>query len=206
MPRDLAERQRELLFFLRDFIQSEQRWPSYREIMAALNWNSNSTVATYLRWLHEAGYLGRDSSGYFLDVDFAELEQGIPVLGIITAGGLQEAVEVDLGVITLHSIIPYAGDTFAVLVSGSSMVEAGIEEGDYVLLRKGELQSGQIGAVLYNGETTLKRIFLEPDAVRMVPANGDHDEIVIRPSEFEEIRILGRYVGRVGKRGVRLER
>src|SRR5690625_6371398 len=76
------------------------------------------------------------------------------------------------------------------------MVGAGIEDGDYVLLMDDDIPDGGIGAVLYDGETSLKRIFYDKNGLRLEPANDEYSDIYIRPDVFEEVRILGRYAGR----------
>ena len=121
---------------------------------------------------------------------------------MITAGVLQEAVEADLGSITLETLFPRLDRIFAIRVSGRSMVGAGIEDGDYVLLVDEDIPNGGIGAVLYNGETSLKRIFRQKDGLRLEPANEDYDAVLIRPDLFEEVQVLGRYCGHVNDKGI----
>lgn len=82
------------------------------------------------------------------------------------------------------------------------MIDAQINDGDYVLLSDDEIPNGAIGAVLYNGETTLKRVFRDPTGIRLVPENDAFDAIEIRPDLFEEVEVLGRYVGHLNKKGI----
>ncbi len=71
-----------------------------------------------------------------------------------------------------------------------------------MLLSKTELRNGDVGAILYDGETTLKRIQKEQNRLRLEPANPDFDEIIIEPDESEEVQILGKYVGHLNERGL----
>jgi SOS-response transcriptional repressor LexA len=82
------------------------------------------------------------------------------------------------------------------------MKELDITDGDFVLLSKTELRSGEVGAVLYNGETTLKKVQKEQNKLRLKPANPDFDDIIIEPGETEEVRILGKYIGHLNKQGI----
>jgi repressor LexA len=128
--------------------------------------------------------------------------RGIPIMGTITAGVLQEAIEDNQGTITLETLFPNLDRIFAIRVSGQSMIGVDIKDGDYVLLIDDDIPNGGIGAVLYNGETSLKRIYQETDGLRLVAANDAYKDIHISPDIFEEVKILGRYVGHVNKNGI----
>ncbi len=119
-----------------------------------------------------------------------------------SAGQLQEAVEANLGTISLEMLFPNLDRIYAIRVAGQSMTGADIEDGDYVLLIDDDIPNGGIGAVLYNGETSLKRIFYDQEGLRLEPANDESSDIYIKPDIFEEVRILGRYVGHVNKNGI----
>jgi repressor LexA len=129
-------------------------------------------------------------------------QDGIPIRGIITAGYLQEAVDADLGAITLNRLFPNLHKMFALRVSGQSMRDAGINDGDFVLLIDSDIQDGDIGAVLYNGETSLKKVYYGPNGLRLEPCNPEYTSIAIEPGIFEEVRIVGRYVGHVNRNGI----
>ena len=126
----------------------------------------------------------------------------IPIRGVIAAGALQEAVEADLGVISMETLFPDLHRIYALRVSGQSMHGVDIYDGDYVLLVDDDIPNGGIGAVLYNGETSLKRIFVDRQGLRLEPANPEYEDIFIHPDVFEEVKVLGRYVGHVNKDGI----
>ena len=128
-------------------------------------------------------------------------EVGIPIRGLIAAGFLQDAVEADLGSITMSTLFPNLEKLFALRVSGFSMKNAEIYDGDFVLLMDTELNNGDIGAVLYNGETTLKHIYWDENGLRLEAANEEYDDIFIAPDVFEEVRIIGKYIGHVNRQG-----
>lgn len=202
--RKLTSKQHEFLQFLIDSVQETGVWPTYREIADHFGYRSPNSVTQNLQALHKKGYLSRDQNGYhFTDkVSLEDEEPGIPVKGIITAGKLQEAVEADLGTITLDMLFPNLDRIFAIRVSGQSMKGVDIQDGDYVLLIDDDIPNGGIGAVLYNGETSLKRVYHDEGGLRLEPANEEYENIRIQPDVFEEVSILGRYVGHVNQNGI----
>lgn len=82
------------------------------------------------------------------------------------------------------------------------MKNAGIYDGDFVLLMDDDIRDGDIGAVMYNGETSLKRIYYGPGGLRLEPANEEYSNIHVEPDIFEEVKIIGKYVGHVNKTGI----
>jgi repressor LexA len=202
--KQLTAKQRAFLHYLADHIRREGDWPTYREIVDHFDFRSPNSVTQNLQALYRKGYLRRDDSGYrLLDDGTAGTEaMSIPVRGVISAGRLQEAIEENLGTITLETLFPNLHRIFAIRVAGQSMQGADIHDGDFVLLMDDDIPDGGIGAVLYNGETSLKRIFHDRDGLRLEPANDDFPNILIRPDVFEEVRVLGRYVGHVNNTGI----
>jgi repressor LexA len=200
--RSLTPKQRDFLGYIRSCIKENGEWPTYRDIIDHFDFRSPNSVTQNLQALFKKGFLKRDEFGYEL-VDRAAGPAGaIPIRGVIAAGGLQEAVESDLGSITLETLFPNLDRIFAIRVSGDSMIGADIKDGDYVLLVDDDIPNGGIGAVLYDGETSLKYIYRERDGLRLEPANEQYENIRITPELFEEVQILGRYVGHVNRNGI----
>jgi repressor LexA len=197
----LTAKQHSFLQYIVECLHENGVWPTYREIVDHFDFRSPNSVTQNLQALHKKGYLRRDDTGYHLVLP-EQKSTGIPVRGIIAAGRLQEAVEANLGTITLETLFPRLDRMFAIRVSGDSMIGAGIEDGDYVLLMDDDIPNGGIGAVLYNGETSLKRVYYDRNGLRLEPANDQYSDIFIRPDVFEEVRILGRYVGHVNRKGI----
>lgn len=199
----LTAKQHAFLQFLVQHVRETNVWPTYSEISDHFGYRSPNSVTQNLQALHKKGHLTRDSEGYHLTDDLMPAEErGIPVRGIISAGALQEAIEADLGSITLGTLFPNLHRIFAIRVKGESMKGASIHDGDYVLLTDDAIPEGGIGAVLYDGETSLKRVYRDDDSLRLEPANDAYDDIHIVPDVFEEVRILGRYVGHVSDDGI----
>ena len=200
----LTAKQHEFLQFLIDHTQETGVWPTYREIIEHFGYNSPNSVTQNLKALHRKGHLRHnDQQGYHLAERYQEQPgPGIPIKGVISAGSLQEAVEADLGTITLDMLFPNLDRIFAIRVSGQSMRGADIHDGDYVLLIDEDIPEGGIGAVLYDGETSLKRVYHDEDGLRLEPCNPEYDDIHIQPDVFEEVTILGRYVGHMSDDGI----
>lgn len=202
--KQLTAKQRDFLDYVRRHIQQFGGWPTYREIVDEFNYRSPNSVTQNLQALLKKGYLRRDGEGFHL-TDLTGIEagpRGIPIRGIITAGVLQEAVEADLGTITLETLFPNLDRIFAIRVSGHSMIGEGIQDGDYVLLVDDDVKNGGIGAVLYDGKTTLKRVYKDDNGLRLEPANPEFSDVYISPDVFEEVRVIGKYIGHVNKQGI----
>ena len=202
--RNLTEKQEQFLDYIRDYTQENGIWPTYRELSDQFDFRSPNSVTQNLQALYRKGYILKDDDGYcFPDAIERDTEsRGIPVRGIITAGKLQEAIDENMGTITMETLFPELDRIFAIRVAGNSMMGVDINDGDYVLLMDDDIPNGGIGAVLYDGETSLKKIFYDEFGLRLEPANSEYDDIHIRPDVFEEVRVLGRYVGHVNRTGI----
>ena len=202
--RKLTSKQHAFLEYLKTYVQENDIWPTYREIADHFGYRSPNSVTQNLQALERKNFLQRGPGGFdFTEEVLQEMEpSGIPVRGIIAAGRLQEAVEANLGTITLDMLFPNIDRIFAIRVAGQSMIGADIHDGDYVLLVDDDIPDGGIGAVMYNGETSLKRVYQDDKGLRLEPANEEYEDIHIAPDVFEEVRVLGRYVGHVNPKGI----
>ena len=204
----LTRKQQEFFSFIIDYKKEYDVWPTYREIAEHFSYKSPNSVTQNIQALLKKGYLiKKNDEEYDLPAEkkFSYVNEnedvGIPIRGLIAAGFLQDAVEADLGSITMSTLFPNLEKLFALRVSGFSMKNAEIYDGDFVLLMDTELNNGDIGAVLYNGETTLKHIYWDEHGLRLEAANADYDDIFIAPDVFEEVRIIGKYIGHVNRQG-----
>jgi len=204
----LTRKQQEFFSYIVDYKHEYDVWPTYREIAEHFGFKSPNSVTQNIQALLKKGYLvKKNDEEYDLPSEKKTLygniieEEGIPIRGLIAAGLLQDAVEADLGSITMSTLFPNLDKLFALRVSGFSMKDAEIYDGDFVLLMDTELNNGEIGAVLYNGETTLKHIYWDENGLRLEAANEDYDDIFIAPDVFEEVRIIGKYIGHVNRQG-----
>ncbi len=203
----LTRKQKQFLDYIVSYREEHDIWPTYREITDRFGFKSPNSVTQNLQALVKKGYLVKtDEEEYELapgsQTRFSAKTGGIPVRGLIAAGSLQEAVEANLGAITLEYLFPNMDRMYALRVSGSSMKDASIHDGDFVLLIDDDIRNGDIGAVLYNGETSLKHIYYGENGLQLKPANKEYQDITIEPDIFEEVRVLGKYVGHVNRNGI----
>lgn len=207
----LTTKQQQFFEALVDYVTEREQWPTMQELMDELGFSSTRSVSQLYEALIDKHYIVKAGWGEYdfhpvqkfrIESEQVDEAYGVPIVGLITAGGLQEAVEEDLGRVTLKSILPNYQNMKAVVVSGRSMKGAGINDGDIVLLARTELFDGDIGAVRYRGETSLKRIYRTPNGMKLVPENEEYGPIHIRPGEFEEVQIIGKYVGHINEKGL----
>lgn len=184
-----------------DFVLSytEERGypPSVREICAALNIKSTSSVHAYLLQLEEDGKLLRDPAKpralMIPELMNRQVEMlHIPMVGKITAGEPILAVENIEDYFQLPmKFIKHDEDLFILRVEGESMIEAGINSGDYAIIEKvSSAKNGEIVVALIENDATIKRFFKEKDHIRLQPENSSMSPILLPNCE-----ILGRLVG-----------
>ncbi len=198
----LTRKQRQVLKCISDFITEHEYSPSYDELAELLNLASISTVHKHLSALKSKGYLqdsfNRHRSLEILPKFYEELRNNqetqdnapsVPLLGTIAAGQPVETYE-DLEDLSFSPLLA-SKDIFALRVSGQSMIDDHIMDGDYVLVQKTQqARNGEIVIALVEGaETTLKRFYLEHDKVRLQPANSEMDPIIV---PAEQVQIQGR--------------
>jgi repressor LexA len=187
MARDLSERQKGILDFIREFIEENRFPPSIREIGERVNISSTSVVKYNLDALERKGLIERNpeiSRGIRLAEEvmgrLAEVIQ-IPVLGRIAAGTPIPVPDSDFSpfgydttIELTRDIVKDARDMYALEVQGDSMIDALIHDGDVVVMRhQQKVENGELAAVWLRDqeETTLKRFYLEGNQVRLQPAN-----------------------------------
>lgn len=205
----LTRKQQEFFNYIVEYKKEYDVWPTYREIAEHFDYRSPNSVTQNIQALLKKGFLiKRNDEEYDLPkekkknlLEDYDDQNGIPIRGLIAAGYLQEAVEADLGKITLSSLFPNLDQLFALRVSGFSMKDVDIYDGDLVVLMDTDVKSGDIGAVLYNGETSLKKVFWDDNGLRLEAANESYEDILVEPDVFEEVRIIGKYIGHINRQG-----
>jgi len=193
----LTARQREILDWVKGFIAEHGMPPTVREIGAHFG-IASSSVFDHLQALQRKGYLRRGDLGarsLIIEDDGAgkDAVQEVPVIGRIPAGSPIDVAEGDLGTIPVAGSLLRGCGGFALRVCGDSMVEAGIHDGDYVIVREQDMaENGDIVVALIDGEATLKRFHREADGVRLEPASGKMEPIEVKSGDF---RIEGKVIG-----------
>lgn len=171
------------------------RAPSTREIESGTG-ISRPTVQRYLRELCERGEIEYDGHrGIVTDYMRGATEGTSPVLmgNSIPCGMLNEVGDAELESIRMPTALIGSGDFFLLRARGNSMINAGIDDGDLVLIKRCErVREGRIAAFLYdNSETTLKRFKQDKNAIYLIPENDAMQPIVIRGGDRERLIVQG---------------
>ena len=210
MKTSLTKRQASVLAFLKRYLQNKGYPPTVREIAAYFNISSPRGAKKHLDILESKGYIqkrpGSPRAIELLDGPRAATNSAsgglpilLPILGRVRAGTPHLAMQEIMGHLTLDPSLAPGPDAFILQVRGDSMVEAGILEGDYAVVKpQTHVANGEIAVVLMGEEATVKRFYQEKDQVRLEPANAGFKPILVNPHS-EEFRILGKVVGIVRK-------
>ena len=199
--KELTEKQNNVLDFIKKFTATHGYPPSIREIGKGLNLSSPATVHTHVKNLCKAGYLKVDNNKFrameiLVDNEYEEKNEELikaPLLGKITAGSPIEAIERPNEFFNLPaSLIPAKETIFTLNVSGESMINAGIFDGDIVIVQKqSTARNGDIiVAMTAENEVTLKTFYKEKNHIRLQPENDTMAPIIL-----DNVTILGKAIG-----------
>ena len=219
-PKSLTDRQAAVLEFIQQHIDESGYPPTIREIGDHLGIKSTNGVNDHLKALERKGYLERQTGksralkplrtpdgSPVVDEDEAPAgpvpeemagdAHAVPVVGRIAAGAPVEAIENTEDFLRIgEGLVGRDDDLFALRVSGDSMIEDGIFDGDYIFVRRQKTaNNGEIVAAMVDGDATVKRFYRDDGQIRLQPANETMDPIYIRASEGRSPQILGRVVG-----------
>ena len=203
----LTDRQQEIYDFVADYVDQHGSPPTVREIGEAVGLASPSTVHAHLANLERAGLLRRDptkpralelTARKRAEADARPVREArtLPLVGEIAAGGpllAEQNIEEYIGV---PEPLSDGGEEFLLRVKGDSMVNAGILEGDYVVVRRQQdARDGEIVVALAGDdesadEATVKRFFREADRVRLQPEND-----ALEPIYARHVQVLGKVIG-----------
>jgi len=199
---ELQERQQKILQVIEDAVQRQGYPPTVREIGAAVGLSSPASVQGHLSALEAMGYVRRGSAkrraielvrpaGRAHPVGAAPAYERICLVGRVAAGMPVLAEENIEEYIDVPSFLGGDGGYFALRVAGTSMINAGILDGDIVIVRQQEsADDGDIVVAMLEDEATVKRFFREADQVRLQPENDALDPIYAR-----DPRIIGKVTG-----------
>jgi repressor LexA len=199
---DLTKRQQEIFDFIKRYSAKNGYPPTVRDIGKAVGLASSSTVHAHLANLEKLGLLRRDPTKpralELLDravdsVRSVVRPAGVPLVGSVAAGQPILAEENIEEYVDVPSAVGGEAGDFVLRVRGESMIDAGILEGDFVVVRPQDVAAdGEIVVALVGeeGEATVKRFFHEPDHVRLQPENS-----TMEPIRSKDVRVLGKVVG-----------
>lgn len=179
----LTKRQSEILDYIRSFIGENEYAPSYREIAKSLRLSSVATIAEYICVLEQKGYLTKQGScarALQLTPSWDERVFEVQLIGRIAAGQPIEAIRTNETIDIPRDMM--GPNVFALHVSGDSMKDDGIFDGDYVIIEKtSNPRNGDIVVALVDEDlVTLKRFFREKTRIRLQPANSNFKPIYTR--------------------------
>lgn len=200
MYEDLTQKQIEILLYIKSEIQRQGYPPSVRDICKGVNLKSTSTVHSHLEKIESKGYIRKDPTKpraiEILDKndDFLLIQKktiDVPILGRVTAGvpilaveNIEDTYPVPLDLVKDH-------DVFILKIQGESMIEAGILDGDLVLVKEQKSAiNGDIVVALLDDEATVKRFFKEINRIRLQPENQ-----FMEPIYTQDVTILGKVIG-----------
>lgn len=197
----ISKRQQDILDFIKSEVKSKGYPPSVREIGAAVGLASSSTVHGHLARLESKGFIRRDPTKpraieiLKLDEELIPHQRtvSVPLVGKVTAGLPISAIENIEEYFPLpEHLVPTEDHVFMLEIVGESMIEAGILDGDYVIVRQQQTaNNGEIVvAMTEDDEATVKRFFKEKDFFRLQPENSNMEPIILR-----DVSILGKVIG-----------
>lgn len=201
MFENLSQKQIEILLYIKSEIQRQGYPPAVREICKGVGLKSTSTVHGHLEKLESKGYIRKDPTkpraieildqNNEEDILSVKKTVDIPIMGKVTAGAPVLAVENIEDTMPIPYDLVKDKEVFILNVSGDSMINAGILDGDKVLVKKQDIaENGDIVVALLGEEATLKRFFREKDHVRLQPENDFMDPIITT-----NISIIGKVIG-----------
>ena len=197
----ISEKQNEILEYMKNEILNRGFPPSVREICEAVHLKSTCSVHAHLESLEKNGYIRRDPTKpraiAIVDDNFNLVRRetvNVPILGKVAAGQPLLAVENVEGYFPIPAEYMPNNKTFMLVVQGDSMVNAGIFEGDYVVVEQSPTaENGQKVVALLDDSATVKTFYKEKDHIRLQPENDYMDPIIVEPDQ--PFQILGKVIG-----------
>ena len=192
----LTQRQKQVLQFITSYTGNNGYPPSQRDIAGHLNVSGTLPVMKHLSALERKGYIKRDhvNRGITLKLPVSP-SVSLPIVGTVRAGHLAPAIEDIQGYFSVDPMAVKGTECFFLRVSGESMINAGIFDGDLALVRPQPTADNKDTVVaMIDGEVTLKWFYREQDHIRLQPANPNMGPIIIRP-EDGEVSIVGKVIG-----------
>lgn len=204
MKRTLTDKQRAVFDYIQNQIIGRGHSPTIREIGSRFGISSTNGVRTHINALIRKGYLKKQelvSRGLELAHPLTDGIGRLPLVGSVPAGQPIDSVENVEGEIAVDFSFLPKGESFSLKVSGDSMKNAGILNGDVVVVKKQTVaRKGDIVVAIINGEATVKRYVPDGEQVRLMPENEEFEPIVVGKSSGE-FRIAGKVVGLLRRMG-----
>lgn len=197
----ITPKQQEILEFIKESILNRGYPPAVREICEAVHLKSTSSVHSHLETLEKNGYIRRDPTKpraiEIVDDNFNLVRRetvNVPIIGKVAAGQPLLAVENVEGYFPIPSEYMPNNKTFMLVVQGDSMINAGIFNGDYVVVeQQPTAENGQKVVALIDDSATVKTFYKEDGYIRLQPENDSMEPIIVEPDR--PFQILGKVIG-----------
>ena len=193
MKKKLTPKKKIILDFINSYQIKNSFAPSLEEIKNKLKLHSVSTIHQHVEELRKSGYLKKEKNKARAISSISKISRSvkIPLLGTIAAGQPIEAIKTYETVEVPENLLSNTGEHYALRVSGDSMIDEGIFDGDTVVIRKqNSVEDGETAVALINGnEVTLKKIYKEKNRIRLQPANPK-----LKPFYFKDVIIQGKVI------------
>lgn len=193
---NLNAQEQRVLDYIKEQIRDTGYPPSVREICAALAFKSTSSAHQYIGRLADKGYISKkDLKTRAIRVTGTESTIAVPIVGKVAAGEpilAQENIEDYLSIgESFFTKDALHNDNFILKVQGESMINAGINNGDFIIVSKqSTARNGQIVVAMIDGNATVKTFYKEKDYVRLQPENDTMEPIIVK-----DVQIVGKVVG-----------
>ncbi len=192
----LNDKEQKVLEYIKKQIKDTGYPPSVREICAALGFKSTSSAHQYIWRLAEKGYIDKgDLKTRAIRVVGSESTISVPIVGKVAAGepilateNIEDYMSIGESFFSKDSL---KNDNFILKVQGESMIEAGINDGDYIIVSKqSTARNGQIVVAMIDGDATVKTFYKEAGYIRLQPENSTMDPIIVK-----DCQIVGKVIG-----------
>ena len=198
----ITDKQREILEYIKSEILNKGYPPTVRDICEAVKLKSTSSVHSHLETLEKNGYIRRDPTKpraiEIVDDNFNLVRRetvNVPIIGKVAAGEPLLAVENIDGYFPIPAEFMPKNQAFMLVVHGESMINAGIFDGDYVVVEQQETaNNGEKIVALVEDSATVKTFYKEDDLIRLQPENDYLEPIIVHP-EKQSFQILGKVIG-----------
>ena len=198
----ITPKQQEILDYIKNEILNRGFPPAVREICEAVNLKSTSSVHSHLEALEKNGYIRRDATNpraiEIIDENFNLVRRevvNVPIIGTVAAGQPLLAVENIEGYFPIPAEFMPNSQSFLLKVKGESMINAGIFDGDYVMVAQQDtVENGEKVVALIEDSATVKTFYKEEEHIRLQPENDYMDPILVNPDK-ETFQILGKVIG-----------
>ncbi|MCQ4023091.1 MULTISPECIES: transcriptional repressor LexA [unclassified Ruminococcus] len=186
----LSQSQQKILKYITECTQNGHS-PSVRDICAATGLRSTSTVHSHLKTLKNLGFIDKEEKlNRTIRLTNSDPSSSVPIMGKVTAGLPIEAIEDIEGYVPVSEGVRRGRELFALRIVGDSMINAGILDGDIVVVnREQTAENGEIVVALIDDEATVKRFYKENGHFRLQPENPNYEPIIV-----PECSVLGKVI------------